>query len=867
MNLHEHWKLMDFAPGQGLSLGAHAPQYDDGDWLPADVPGDVHTSLVMAGRIQPPFYNMNVETCQWVEEREWWYRTTFQLPDAPPYFSPVGGTEGGSAVRYLLRFDGLDTFATVYLNGIEVGRHANMFIAAEFDVSEHLRFGATNTLAVRFDPVAAIIGDRPWIDDEWMPCNPIRIWVRKAQYNFGWDWGPRLVSVGIWQDVTLCRYQGARLSSVFFKTLEITPQAARVAVQVEAERWTDLPALTAHIRLERDGQAIAGMVPLSEGERGEIELELPDPALWWTHDLGEPALYDLTVELRAGEQVLDTYHERAGVRTVEVDQSPDPDEPGARFFTFVLNGVKIFAKGANWIPADSFVSQVDESRYRELLELAVAANMNMLRVWGGGIYEKGAFYRLCDELGFLLWQDFMFACAPYPDHDPEFMAEVEREAEAVLRRLRNHPCIALWCGNNENDWIADQVHWQQPGFRFPGWRINHELLPAIVQRLDGTRLYWPSSPYGGNDHNDEREGNRHNWQVWHGLVFPRRFGQCPERHFTPEGISFRHYAEDTARFVSEFGMHAAPVLETLRRNVPAASLRLGSPELLYRNKDDPKDKGNHLMASCTGLPTTLEQYIDFSMIAQAEGLKFGIEHYRRRKFHCSGTLFWQLNDCWPGLSWSVLDYYHFPKAGYFYAMRAYAPVMASFKAETNDSVSLWIVNDTLAAITDTVVWGHGAFDDRKLHEEELEISVPANSVSHVAHIPASVLNSDDPARRYLYVRSARGLFPDNRHFFVDIKHLKRPPANLKVEKAATLRQAQGRLLRLRSGQADDGVEVRVGSDVYAYFVKLTVPTEGTRFSDNYFDLFPGQEKAIRVWNTLGQRLTVDDVAVSSLPAM
>jgi beta-mannosidase len=417
--------------------------------------------------------------------------------------------------------------------------------------------------------------------------------------------------------------------------------------------------------------------------------------------------------------------------------------------------------------------------------------------------------------------------------------------------LRNHPCIALWCGNNENDWIADHVHWRQPGYQFPGWRINHELLPPIVERLDGTRLYWPSSPYGGNDHNDEREGNRHNWQVWHGSVLPRRFGQRPERHFTPEGISFRHYAEDVARFVTEFGMHAAPVLETLRRNVPATGLRLGSPELLYRNKDNPKDKGNHLMASCTGLPTTLEQYVDFSMIAQAEGLKFGIEHYRRRKFHCSGTLFWQLNDCWPGLSWSVLDYYGFPKAGYFYAKRAYAPVMASFKAEADGSVSLWLVNDTLSEVTDTIAWGQGTFDGQKLHEEELEITVPANSVSRIAHIPASALSSGDPACRYLYVRSARGLFPDNRHFFVDIKGLKRPPANLRVEKAAT----------------DDGVEVRVASDVYAYFVKLTVSIEGTRFSDNYFDFFPGQVKVVKVWNSLGQRLSPDDVAVASLPTI
>ena len=837
LNLNGMWKLRDFMPGQGPAAGAHLPDHDDTSWHLASVPGDVHTALVEAKRLSPPFYNMNVETCQWVEGQEWWYRTTFEAPVA----------KDDAATRYLLAFDGLDTFATIYLNGIEIGSHQNMFTAATFDVTEHLRRGERNTVAVRFDPVAATIGDRPWIDDEWKLGNPARVWVRKAQCNFGWDWAPRLISVGIWQGVTLRRYRGARLTSVFFRTLELKPQAAQVAIQIGVERWNDILDLTAHVCLERDGQSIVGIVSLATAQ-GEIQLEVPEPSLWWTHDLGNPALYDLTVELRARGEILDTYEERVGIRTIAVDQSPDPEEPGTKFFTFVLNGIRIFAKGADWIPANSFVGQVDESRYRELLELAVAANMNKLRVWGGGIYEKDAFYWLCDELGVLVWQDFMFACAPYPDHDPDFMAEVEREAVAVVQRLRNHPCIALWCGNNENDWIADQRHWQQPSYRFPGWRIYHELLPPIVERMDGTRLYWPSSPYGGNDHNDDREGNRHNWQVWHGLVFPRRFGQQPERRFTPEGVSFQHYAEDMARFVSEFGMHAAPVLETLRRNIPAPGLHLGSPELLYRNKDNPKDKGDCLMASCIGLPTTLEQYVDFSMIAQAEGLKFGIEHYRRRKFHCSGTLFWQLNDCWPGLSWSVLDYYLFPKAGYFYVKRAYAPILASFKEEV-DGVSLWITNDTLEDFSDTVTVFHGDFSGRKLYEEMLEVRVPANASVKVRHLSFDELGIEDPRQEYLAVCSQSGRFYSNRHFFVEVKDLVRPKPDLKVEIAAG---------------SDGKYEVRVATDVYAYFVKLVVPIEGTRFSDNYFDLFPGQERVIEVWNEAGRRLEENDIAVGCL---
>ena len=834
LNLNGKWKLRDFTPGQGLALGAHLPDHDDADWHLASVPGDVHTALVEIGRLAPPFYNMNVETCQWVEGQEWWYRMTFEAPSG----------KDDTEARYLLTFDGLDTLATVYLNGVEIGRHRNMFIAATSDVTEHLRVGERNTLAVRFEPVVASVRERE-IEGQW-GRNPERAWVRKAQYNFGWDWAPRLVSVGIWQGVTLRRYVGARLGGVFFKTTAITPQAAKATVVVEAEWWADVPDLKAQVSLSRGEQRLTDRVSLING-RAEVVFTIPVPALWWTHDLGEPALYELEVALQAGAKTLDTHCDQVGIRTIEVDQSPDPDEPGTKFFTFVLNGVKLFAKGANWIPADSFVAQVDEARYSDLLELAVEANMNMLRVWGGGIYEKDVFYRLCDELGILIWQDFMFACARYPD-DAHFMAEVEREAEAVVRRLRNHPCLALWCGNNENDWIDDMHNWQQPGRDFPGKRIYHELLPPIVERLDGTRLYWPSSPYGGNDHNDERQGDRHNWQVWHGAVYPRRFGQEPKRDLSPTGISYRHYAEDPARFISEFGMHAAPVLETLRRSVPATALHLDSPELLYRNKDEPKDKGDLLMLAHSGLPSSLQEYLDFSMICQAEGLKFGIEHYRRRKFHCSGTLFWQWNDCWPGLSWSVLDYYLFPKASYFYAKRAYAPVLASFKEEVN-GVSLWITNDTLEDFSDTVTVFHGDFSAHQVYEEGLEVQVPANASVKVKYLSFDELGIEDPRQGYLAVRSRSGSFPDNRHFFVEVKDLVRPKPDLKVE------IAEG---------SDGKYEVRVATDVYAYFVKLVVPIEGTKFSDNYFDLFPGQERVIEVWNEVGRWLEKSDIAVGCL---
>lgn len=834
LNLNGTWKLQEFDPGVGVQVRAFAPDYDDANWLPAAVPGDVHTSLVAAGRLEPPFYHMNVEKCQWVERREWWYRTTFIGPD-------LNGTD-----RQLLIFNGLDTFATIYLNGEELGSHANMFVAATFDVTGKLRTGQPNTLAVRFDPVLDRVGGRE-VPGQWGVFGPERVWVRKAQCHFSWDWAPRLVTVGLWQGVCLEGFQTARLKDVFFRTEELTPQRARVRITVEVDTWGAVDHLSVQVGLSRGDQRLAAEVPVTDG-LAEVVLDVENPVLWWTHDLGEPALYELVARLRADNITLDECREQVGIRTIWVDQSPDPDEPGCKFFTFVLNGVPIFARGADWIPADSFLSQMTEARYRELLELAVEAHMNMLRVWGGGIYEKPEFYRLCDELGILIWQDFMFACARYPDYDPDFYAEVAREAELVVRRLRNHPCLALWCGNNENDWIEDMVYWDQPDHDFPGRKIYHELLPRLVGELDPTRLYWPSSPYGGNDHNDEREGDRHNWQTWHGAIYPRRFGEPPRRDPSPAGVSFRHYAEDPARFISEFGMHAAPILETLRRNVPPEELYLGSEGMLYRNKDFPKDKGNNLMLAHTGLPRDLNQYIDFSMIAQAEGLKFGIEHYRRRKPHCSGTLFWQLNDTWPGLSWSVLDYYAFPKAGYFYARRAYAPVMASFKREDDGGYSLWVVNDTLATVMDDVTWGVCTFEGTILRRETVRAAVPANSSQMLTRVAGHELPGD-PRRTFLFVRSGSGCFPDNREFRVEVKDLVRPQPSL------TVGMSQDEIGR---------VTVRVSSDVYAYFVKLIVPIEGTRFSDNYFDIFPGEERMVQVWNAAGRSLSPAEIEVSCL---
>ena len=825
------WRLSDFAPGEGVAAGAHAPTLDDSGWLPVDVPGDVHRTLIAAGRIADPFYDRKETDCAWIEGREWWYRLTFDGPDQAPH--------PGDRLR--LVFHGLDTFATIWLNGEVIGQHENMFRPAVFDITDGLIPAAPNTLALRFDPPldhVRALTEQFGEFQSWGPHTESRLLMRKAQFGYGWDWGPRLPTVGIWRPVELRYERLTVLDGVQFSTVTIDREAGRavVRVRVEADRFaTDRP-LEADIRLTPpDGRpALTARVTL-DGETAHVSgsayLTVEQPALWWTHDLGDPTLHTLTVTLSEYGQPLDIDQQHVGIRTIALDQSPDPDEPGTRFFRFVLNGVPIFARGADWIPADSFVGAIAPEHYADLLTAARDANMTMLRIWGGGIYEHDVFYDTCDRLGILVWQDFMFACAAYPEHIPAFNAEVAAEARYQVRRLRSHPCMALWCGNNENQWIHDVEHWSENGARVPGALFYDETLPRAVAEHDGSVPYWPGSPYGGSDHNSMEDGDRHNWDVWHGGSV-RRFGEEPQHRQGPEAVSYRRYADDRGRFISEFGMHAAPVFETLRRNIPADQLTHHSPAMDHHNKDNPKNKGDNLMLTVTGLPDTLEDYIDFSMIAQAEGLKFGIEHFRRRKPHCAGTLFWQLNDCWPVLSWSVIDYYGFGKAGYFYARRVYAPVLASFKPLDDGGVELWITNDTLETISDTVSVTLRSFGGETFWQEAHPLSVEPNSSAAVLRWGADAIAAGPD--RYLSVRAENDSFAPNRHFFAAIKDLQRDP----VTPHMAITQIDAQTLR---------VDLRAAA--YAYFVHLVVPHEATRFSDNYFDLEPGERRTITITNS------------------
>ena len=683
-------RIADFqltSTDRGLTPGG------DADWLPAVLPGGVHESLLAAGRIAHPYFGDHEQSVRWVEDQLWWYRASFP--------GDIGPDE-----RAVLVLEGLDTVAEVRLNGHLIGTHKNQHRPFECDVTDRLQ--PVNELLLKISPpldglltqeegdaaaarsIAATEAVRPGVEPlprEQLILSAQRGRLRKASLSWGWDFAPRVASVGLTGGASLRRTKVAEVVAVGFTTVSLQPDSATVSVRVEINCFAGTPE-EVRIRLTAPDGSVASSSAAGAAVV-EQQLVVRDPQLWWTHDLGGQPLYDLTVELVRDGSVVDVQSRRVGIRTIELDRSPDA-LGGGRFFRFILNGVPLFARGANWVPASMMVGSIPAQKYRSLVQLARDAEMTMIRMWGGGIYEPAAWFDACDELGVLVWQDFMFAGAEYVTL-PELVAEVELEAAYQVRRLGHHASLALWCGENEVAAIRQLGGLSiEPGEW--GWRIFNELLPAAVSEHAPGAHYWPGSPWAETTDeiiNGVTDGDRHAWEVWHGLAIgadgPSEFAN------RGEAVHFHRYGYDTGKFISEFGIHASPEVSTLERWTSPGSLALRSPAFDQRNKDTPKDKGWALMEHETGAPVDLQSYVDFSMACQAEGLKYGIEHYRRRQPHCSGTLVWQLNDAWPGFSWSVIDYDLVPKAAYWFLQRVYRPVLASFRA-VDSGLELWVTN-------------------------------------------------------------------------------------------------------------------------------------------------------------------------------
>ncbi|HUH08169.1 MAG TPA: hypothetical protein VML96_10225, partial [Egibacteraceae bacterium] len=557
--------------------------------------------------------------------------------------------------------------------------------------------------------------------------------VRKMACNFGWDWGPSLVTAGIWKPIALHEWSIARLSRVR-PLITVEEGAGRVRVAADLE-WSETPPQPLALIAEIDGARRSADV-LPGAASAEVVIDVAEPALWWPHSHGDQPLYDLAVWLApagdsdaAGEEALDHWSRRVGFRTVELDSSDDAT--GSRF-TIVVNGVPTFTRGANWIPDDCFPTRVTDERYRHRISQARAANIDLLRVWGGGIYESDAFYEACDELGVLVWQDFLFACAAYPEEEP-LGEEVAAEAREAVARLMPHPSLALWNGNNENLWGYLDWGWRaELGDRTWGLRYYLDLLPRIVAEVDPTRPYWPGSPYSGTldiHPNDERHGTMHLWDVWN------------ERDYTA-------YREHLPRFAAEFGFQGPAAWATIRRAISDEPLEPDSPGMRHHQKAaGGNDKVLSWLDRHFGAPGSFDDWHFLAQVNQARAVALGVEHFRSHRPRCMGTVVWQLNDCWPVTSWSAIDSDGRRKPVWFALRRAYADRLITIQPR-GAGLSVIAVNETDRHWRQDLAVTRQSFDGKVVAELRAELAC-APRAAVTLPLPDRVAQPGDAARELL----------------------------------------------------------------------------------------------------------------------
>ncbi|MFE9426818.1 glycoside hydrolase family 2 protein [Kitasatospora sp. NPDC006697] len=691
--LHEGWTLTAVSGGTRFQA------------VPANVPGCVHTDLLAARLIDDPYLDDNETRLSWIGRTDWRYDTVFRWdPDQQEHTDLVCA--------------GLDTVATVTLNGTLLGRTANQHRSYRFPV-RHLLKAGENTLSIRFDSAygyaeaqRAALGHRPGAYREPYP------FIRKSACNFGWDWGPTVVTAGIWRPIGLESWSAARLAEVRPEATLDPERAAGsadglVKVAVRVQRADERPlTVTATVA----GQSVSAA--LAPGARtAELALRVADPELWWPRGLGEQRLHELTVEL-AGPGTLDRWSREIGFRRVELDTAA---------FALSVNGRPVKVRGANWIPDDCFPNRVTPDRLAQRFEQAAGANINLLRVWGGGLYESEEFYRLADATGMLVWQDFLFACAAYPEEEP-LHSEVAAEARENITRLAPHPSLVLWCGNNEN--IEGRADWgwtEELAGRSWGAGYYYDLLPGLLAELDPTRPYWPGSPYSGRPDlppNDPAEGTIHIWDVWNREDYTR-------------------YAEYHPRFVSEFGFQAPPAHSTLRRSV-GGELAADAPMVLHHQKAI--DGNAKLLLGLKGhlpLPNDYDDWHYLTQLNQARAIAFGVEHFRSLAPLCRGTIVWQLNDCWPVTSWSAVDGDGRRKPLWYALRRVYADRLITL--QQGEAV---LVNDSTEEWSGELRLARHRFDGELLAGESRTVAVPAGATVRV-ELPAELATAGQPGSELL----------------------------------------------------------------------------------------------------------------------
>jgi len=797
-------------------------QADKDEWLPATVPGCVHTDLLANKKIEDPFYRLNEHQLQWIDKVNWEYKTSFNIDP-----------EAMKRDRIALDFKGLDTYADVFVNGTQVLSADNMFREWLVDVKPQIKEGA-NELRILFrSPVVEglkkydangyvipVSDNDQAINGEVEGGKAISVYTRKAGYHFGWDWGPRLVSSGLWRPVYLTVWDDARIENLQLKQNSVSEKEATLTAVFEIEGNSEN---TATVSIENDGKELARAdIKLTKGiSTYPVDFKIENPKLWWTNGLGEAYLYNIKGKLEIGKRITEK-SERIGIRTLELVR--DKDAQGTSFY-FKLNGVPVFMKGANYIPNDIFAARVTDEMYQKVINTSKISNFNMLRVWGGGIYENDRLYDLCDQNGILIWQDFMFACAMFPG-DAAFQENVKQEAADNIKRLRNHPSIALWCGNNEI--LAAWFGW--------GWKqkeeakskenadkiwksyadIFHHILPDAVAANDPGRSYWDSSPSAGMGiPSDLNNGDDHYWGVW--------WGKDP----------FKMYATHIARFMSEYGFQSFPEMKTVKQYATPEDYGIFS-EVMKSHQRSSIGNGTieYYMLQDYKKPKDFESFLYVNHVLQAEGIKFALEGHRRAAPFCMGSLFWQINDCWPVASWSSTDYYQRWKALQYFAKKGFEPVLISPYTD-KDSLKVDIINDKLTELKAQMLLKVLDFDGKEIWRELTDVTIPANSSnSFFGTKTADFMKKVQPNNQLLVTELIKNnaVVSSNILYFKPIKDVMLPKPELKFEINAV----------------DGGFEIALNTDKLAKNLYMTIGVEEGFFSDNYFDLLPGQEVKVKL---------------------
>jgi len=751
-----------------------------------NVPGTVQGDLVDLKLMPHPYVGENEKLFRRLEDKSWTYSKTFEVKKL-------------DRLHYDLVVEGIDTLSEIYVNGEFVGKCEDMFTGYRFEIKKLLKVGL-NSIEVR---ILSPIKVPKLLEQNYGKLHAgeesARPYIRKAQYSYGWDWGARIATSGIWKKIYIAERDDAYLDG----TTAYLEDLATVKVMGDVKALEgDVGEYT--VKISVNGK-VFGEYPVMSGfsdhlftgtfKRGDLEL-------WYPKGYGESTLHEFEFKLFKGKKEISSEKKRIGLRTIKIIQEKDAE---GESFIFEINGKRIFAKGADWIPSDNILSWLKDEDYDKLLEMASDANMNMLRIWGGGIYENERFYEKCDELGIMVWQDFMFACAEYPDNLEWFRNLVNEEARYNVVRLRHHPSIVLWCGNNENNWGFDEWGYDH---MHNGEHLGNVLylqdLPKICAQADPSRPYWPSSPYGGSKANSDEAGDRHVWNVWSNWV------------------DYKGYLVDKSRFVSEFGFQAAPDPKTIDFFAKKQDKDIFTDVMVRHNKQvEGPERIMKFIHNHFGSVKNFDSIVYLSQMNQAEAIKAGVEHWRERKYKTSGTLYWQLNDSWPVFSWSSIDYFKRPKALYHYTRRFYADLLPLIKVDGED-LRLVIVNDSteIEGHLEMALW---TLDGKKVFDNSYDVRIPSDSVLTVDNLK---IPECDLKKTLGFVRLKIGdRMVENHELFANLRRENLEDPKITFKKS--------------------GSTLEIKAEKPAFGVRITTEKDEV-LEDNFFSITPEHSKKIKV---------------------